>query len=181
MSTRALVILADGFEEIEALTVVDVLRRGHVKVTIAALDFKLVTGAHEIIVKADCLLEELPEHEYNMLILPGGNPGTTNLEKSELVTNHIKRMAAEGTYIAAICAAPRILDHMGLLKHKKATCFPSTKDDIIDAHIMDENVVVDGHYITSKGPGTAMEFAFKLLEILKPEHIEDIKRAMIVA
>lgn len=179
MSVRALMILAEGFEEIEALAVVDILRRGLVKVTLAALDFKLVDGAHDIMVKADCLLETLPEFDYDMIILPGGSKGTDNLQDSEVVTNLIKRFDVEGKWIAAICAAPRILDHIGLLKGKKATSYPETKAEMHHATWVDEAVVVDGKIITSQGPGTALEFGFKLLEVLKPEHVEEIKKAMV--
>ena len=179
MSVRALMILADGFEEVEALTVVDILRRGQIKVTLAALDFKLVDGAHDIMVKADCLLEALPDYTYEMLILPGGAKGTDNLQNSEEVANLIKRFDVEGKWIAAICAAPRILDHMGLLKGKHATSFPGAKPDMKDCNWVDQDVVVDGNCITSKGPATAFAFGFQLLDVLKPEHVKEVQDAML--
>lgn len=167
MSKRALILLADGFEEIEAISVIDILRRASVKVTIASLDFKLVTGAQNIMIKSDCLLEAIPEYEYDMLILPGGFSGVENLAESENVKSIIKLFQVEGKFIAAICAAPTLLEQIGVIKDKSVTSYPSVEGNLksIKTYKTDD-VVIDDKLITSRGPGTAMAFAYTLVELL---------------
>jgi 4-methyl-5(b-hydroxyethyl)-thiazole monophosphate biosynthesis len=173
-------ILPDGFEEIEAVAAIDILRRGGVKVNLAALDFKLVDGGHDIMIKADSLIDTLPDYEFNMLILPGGGKGVENMLESEAVTTLIKRFDAEGKWIAAICAAPKVLEHAGILKGKKITCYPGIRNEIKTAHHIDADVVVDHNIITSRGPATAIAFGLKLLETLRPDHYEEVHRALLV-
>lgn len=166
MSKKALVILADGFEEIEAISVLDILRRGQVKVTTASLDFKLVSSARGVMVKANYLLSELPHYDFDMLILPGGGEGVENLGQNDDVERMIKRYHMEGRYIAAICAAPSLLDGYGVLDGRRATIYPGMS--LANAtQVDDEDVVMDGHFITSRGPGTSIAFSLALLEILK--------------
>jgi len=160
-------LLADGFEEIEALTVVDILRRAKINVqTVSVNGCISVAGAHGITVQADITLDMVQKSELEMLILPGGMPGTDNLEKSKEVIDLISYASDNGKYIAAICAAPKILGSMNLLNGKSAVCFPGYESELIGANISEENVVIDGNIITSKAAGTASDFAFTLVEIL---------------
>lgn len=168
------VFLANGFEEIEALTPVDVLLRAGFEVkTVAVGESKTVTGAHGISVIAN-----MNENEYNdtnpeAVILPGGMPGTTNLEKSETVINAINQAMIHGALVGAICAAPSILGIMGYLKHRNATCFPGFEQYLDGATVLDERVVVDGNIITSKGMGCASDFALALVEYLSSKDKAD--------
>ena len=168
------VFLANGFEEIEALTPVDVLLRAGFEVkTVAVGESKTVTGAHGISVIAN-----MNENEYNdtnpeAVILPGGMPGTTNLEKSETVINAINQAMIHGALVGAICAAPSILGTMGYLKHRNATCFPGFEQYLDGAIILDERVVVDENIITSKGMGCASEFSLALVEYLSSKDKAD--------
>jgi protein deglycase len=178
----AYVHLAKGFEEIEALTVVDVLRRAGIDTkTISVTEDYMVTGAHGISVKADLLFEEASYDECSMLILPGGMPGTKNLEDHQGLIDQIKNFSTEKKWIAAICAAPMILGGLGLLKGKTAVIYPGMEAHLTGANIGRNNVEIDGRIITSKGPGTAMEFALVLVEVLKDKEMaRALKSAMIL-
>ncbi|MBR6523066.1 MAG: DJ-1/PfpI family protein [Clostridia bacterium] len=170
------VFLADGFEEIEALAPVDILRRAKIDVkTVSINDTLSVTGAHGITVQADILLKDVSE-DSQMLVLPGGMPGTLNLQKCQPLCDMLKK--AEG-FVAAICAAPSVLGGLGLLKGKKATCYPGFEDKLDGAEYVDESVVVSGKVITSKGAGTAHLFGFTLLSLLKEENeAEKLRKTM---
>lgn len=157
------VFLAEGFEEIEGLTVVDILRRAGLPVTtISITGQKEVYGSHQIGVLADTLYEEIDVSEYGGIVLPGGMPGTTNLGSHPGVDETIKSFAAEGKLVAAICAAPSVLGQAGLLKGKKAACYPGFEDKLEGADVVFEEVAEDGTIITSRGMGTAIPFALKL-------------------
>lgn len=161
------ILLAEGFEEIEALTVVDILRRGDIKIKSVAIGNDLmVMGAHGIPVKADMLFDKEEILKGEMLILPGGGRGTQNLKDSGLVIDIIKEYINMDKYIAAICAAPSVLGVNGLLEGKTAVCYPGFEVQLENAVIGSSPVEIDGKIITSKGPGTAMEFALVLLGIL---------------
>ena len=179
---KANIYLAEGFEEIEALTVADVLRRAGVDVNIIAVsDVVEVKGAHNITVIADKTFDEIDNKSADILILPGGMPGTTNLEKHEGLKSLIKEFYKEEKYIAAICAAPSILGKMGLLESSMATCYPGFEKDLHGAIHSDDLVIRHKNIITSKGPGTAMLFALELVEILVGREItEEIKESMII-
>jgi len=166
---KVVLYLAEGFEEVEALAVVDVLRRGGVTVDMACVGGSLeVKGSHDIKVIGDLLIEDIKLNDYQMIVLPGGMPGTLNLKNSSLLKEHIKEFYMEDKYIAAICAAPMILGEMGLLKGKRATCYPGVETKLLEAiYIDDENIVIDQKFITSKGVGTALLFGTKLLELLE--------------
>lgn len=164
------VFLANGFEEIEAITIIDVLRRGNVDVRTVGIGSKTVTGTHGVQVEADLADREASASAAEMIVLPGGQPGTDNLGKSEIVTNMIRDFAATGKRIAAICAAPTVLGHVGVLSGRMAVCYPGCEGALKGAKIGAENVVCDGNIVTSKGPGTAMEFSLTLLKILKGEN-----------
>lgn len=161
------VFLADGFEEVEALSVVDCLRRAGVDTITVGIGSEYIKGSHNITVKADITdSEAVCSPDLNMIVLPGGMPGTLNLEKSGTVQNIIKFCADNEKYLAAICAAPSIYGHMGLLKGKKAVCYPGFEKDLSGAEVLYDRVCVSGNIITSRGPGTALEFGLKLVEIL---------------
>ena len=162
--------LADGFEEIEALTVVDVLRRADIAVNMVSMtDSKTVRGAHDIVVAADLLFEEADYGICDMIVLPGGMPGTANLAKHEGLMKQLKIFAQEGRWLAAICAAPSVLGSLTLLKGKRATSYPGYESQMIGAVYTEERVVRDGNLITSRGPGTAIEFSLELVTVLKNE------------
>ena len=164
------VLLADGFEEIEALTVVDLLRRARVYVdTVSVTEDYIVHGAHGINVQTEDLFEEADFVESDMIVLPGGIPGTPNLDAHEGVKRVVKDFYNEGKYIGAICAAPTVLGNLGLLKGKHVSCHPSVESDIQDAVLTGSPVSVDQNIITSQGVGTAIAFALKLVEVLVGE------------
>lgn len=162
------VLLADGCEEIEAVTIVDVLRRARVDVRTLALGSRLeVKGAHGIKFLADSTLEEAKNQDWEMVILPGGQPGADTLRDDPRVASLLEKQLGQKRYIAAICAAPIALGKYGMLKERRATCYPGYEDQLQGAVHVSERVVIDGPIITSRGPGTAMEFAFELVTILK--------------
>jgi len=192
---KAIVFLADGFEEIEALTPVDYLRRAGVKVTVAGLLKQEITGAHGIKVKADEVLSEtLLNEKFDAMIIPGGMPGSTNLAASSLVEKFLKDAQGRGALIAAICAAPVVvLAKAGLLKNRRYTCYPSMENDLEkfagkdykaltegSSHT-EERVVTDGNIVTSRGPGVAEEFALVLVEKLAGKKAKDSLHKGIVA
>lgn len=158
--------LADGFEEIEALSVVDILRRAEIEVKmISVYDKKEVTGAHGIKVVADDIISNISDAD--LIFLPGGLPGVTNLEASHKVMEILKKHLSVGKYIAAICAAPSILGKLGVLKGKKAVCYPSFEKYLDGAEVLKDKVVIDDVFITSRGAGTASELGFAIVELLK--------------
>ena len=173
------VFLADGFEELEALAPVDILRRGGCDVKTVGVSGKTAVGAHNIPVVCDITVEEAVTEGLEAVILPGGMPGTLNLENSEYVQKFIDFAAENGLYIGAICAAPSILGHKGLLKGKQATCFPGFEKYLLGATVCDTPVVCDGNVITSHGAGAAFEFGFEILAYLKGKDFADnLKKQM---
>ncbi|MES1189110.1 MAG: DJ-1 family glyoxalase III [Myxococcales bacterium] len=159
----ALVLLSDGFEEIEAVTIIDVLRRGGVTVTTASLGEKRVTGSHDITLEADTLLDGVAVERFDALVLPGG-PAAKTLREDARAQATIGRAAAAGKLLAAVCAAPTALEVAGVLAGKRATVYPGNQ--LPSAQQVEERVVEDGDVITSRGPATSMEFALKLVERL---------------
>ena len=162
---RAAVIFMNGFEEVEGLTVVDMLRRLDITCDIVGKASE-VTGAHGITIKSDRLLEEIRSEEYSAVILPGGLPGATNLRDDEKVMSILKEMNNEGKILAAICAAPIALERAGVLEGKEFTAYPGVGENIKGGKFKEELVVKDGNIITSRGPATSMEFAFIIAEAL---------------
>ena len=171
--------LANGFEEIEALCPLDLLRRAGLEVTTVGIGGDMISGAHGITVAAD-----IPEGMYadsspDMLILPGGMPGAKNLDESRVVDTALRAAARNGSFIAAICAAPMVLGHRGLLEGKKATCYPGFEDHLSGATVTGESVVRDGKIITAKGMGVALEFGLALVEALKGKAVcEELRRTV---
>ncbi len=178
---QASVFLADGFEEIEGLTVVDILRRAGVQTdTVSITGEKTIHGSHQIEVQADFLFEEMDFSQSEMLILPGGMPGTRHLMEHKGLRGLLEAYYEEGQYIAAICAAPSIFGRLGFLKGRKACCYPSFEDKLEGAEVVQDKVCVDGHVITSRGMGTAIPFALKLTALLcGEEKAEEIGRSII--
>jgi 4-methyl-5(b-hydroxyethyl)-thiazole monophosphate biosynthesis len=167
---KVYLFLANGFEEIEGLTVVDLLRRANVEtVMVSITGNEYVTGSHQIMVKADALFENTDFSDGDMLVLPGGMPGTKNLSEHDGLDQLLKKYQAIGKKLSAVCAAPSILGAKGLLKGKNATCYPGYEDVLLGAHIKNEAVVIDGNIITSKGMGTSIDFGLSIVKSLAGE------------
>ncbi len=162
------VLLVDGFEEIEAIEPVDILRRGGVLVKTVGVYEKTVKGSHDITIEADILIDEVLPDDMELLMLPGG-PGHGLIWESQKAKELILEADKKNCFVTAICASPSILGKMGLLKGKKATCFPGFEEFLEDALISEEKVVRDGKIITAKGAGAAAEFGFLMLSALKGE------------
>lgn len=165
---KVYLFLANGFEEIEAIAPIDIFRRAEIEViTVSVTGDQLVDGAHGIAIAADCLFEELSFDDDFLLFLPGGMPGTLNLESHEGLKNLIRIQSEKGSTIAAICAAPSILGKMGLLKGKEAICYPGFENYLAGASISKDTMAQSGTVFTAKGPGVAIDFALRLVEELK--------------
>lgn len=176
------VAMANGFEEIEAIAVVDILRRAGIDLRMFSISGnKIVEGAHGIRITAEYLFDEIDFSKADMLILPGGLPGTTYLREHEGLNKVIKDMYSKDKWLAAICAAPTVYGSLGLLDGRKSVCYPGCENGMGLAEIVNENVVVDGHFVTSKGPGTAMYFGLKLVEILAGKEMANkLKNGMLI-
>lgn len=167
MSPKVLVPIASGIEELEAVTIIDILRRAKMQVCVASVGTLNITASRGVMITADCHISDCTAEEYDLIAIPGGMPGAENFRDSEELTSMLIRQKHEKRFYAAICASPAVvLYHHGLLKGLHATCHPTFRQDIPNTIYRDENVVVDGNCITSKGPGTAIEFALKLVEIV---------------
>lgn len=168
--------MADGFEEVEGLTVVDLLRRADIEVEmISIMGRELVESSHKVTVKADKLAEEAEYGSFDILVLPGGMPGTLNLGKSQIVQESLMKQNQNGKWIGAICAAPGVLGEAGLLKGKEAVCYPSFEEKLLEAKVCFDPVKVDGNIITSRGMGTAIDFGLAIIEqLLSKEKAEEI-------
>jgi 4-methyl-5(b-hydroxyethyl)-thiazole monophosphate biosynthesis len=182
---RALVPLAAGFEEIEAVTIIDVLRRGGIEVLVAGLDGAgPVEGAHGITVQAPLALDTQRSAAFDLIVLPGGEPGTTHLAASAGLAAMLKAQAHAGRLLAAICAAPRVLAAQGLLDDRAATSFPGVETQVRSggAVYSTARVVRDGNIITSRGPGTALEFALALVDALQgAEQAQEVREATLAS
>ncbi len=161
-----LVPLAQGCEELEAVTVIDLLRRAGITVVSAGLDEKPVRGSRGTVLVPDTTLDEALKQSFDMVVLPGGQPGTNNLKADGRILALAQRMALQEKYVAAVCAAPSVLATAGLLDGKRATSFPGSLDNFPKVNRVHATVVEDGKIITSRGPGTAMDFALTLVEKL---------------
>lgn len=163
---RVLVLLAPGFEEIEAVTVIDILRRAGVDVVVAGTAAGPIDGSHRISLIPDTTLTAASQGAFDMIVLPGGGEGTTHLRGDPRVAALIRHQIDQGKYVAAICAAPAVLADMGLLAQKRVTSYPTYQSELPGSIYCSERVVVDGRIVTSRSPGTAMEFALTLVELL---------------
>jgi 4-methyl-5(b-hydroxyethyl)-thiazole monophosphate biosynthesis len=165
---RALVPLAEGFEEIEAVTIIDILRRAHIDVTMAGVGGMRPTGSHGISVECDAPLDALRQERFDAVVLPGG-PGTRLLLESLEVRETVMKLAAQGSLVAAVCAAPTVLEACGLLNGKRATSHPDQAPEMKSCIYVEESVVEDGNIITSRGAGTAIAFAAAVVKKLAGE------------
>lgn len=166
--------LADGFEEIEAVTILDVLRRGGIQAFFVSMEKeKLVHGAHGILIEADITFEKADYALCNMIVLPGGIPGTKHLMENEKLLTKIKEFDKQGKYLAAVCAAPMVFGAANILNGRNATIYPGMETYLKGAKASTNKVVTDGNIITSRGPGTSMEFALKIVEILMGQSVSD--------
>jgi len=163
---RILIPLAPGFEEIEALAVVDILRRAGVDVVMAGTVENPIEGRNRIKILADASLDSVKEQDFDMIVLPGGAIGTENLKKDTRIKEIVERLYKKGRFVTAICAAPTVLSAIGVTTGKTVTSHPSVRNILQKERISNDRVVRDGNLITSQGPGTAIEFAFKLVEVL---------------
>jgi len=163
---KILVPLAPGFEEIETVTVVDILRRAGGRVVLAATEQGPVKGSRGVYVVPDQLLENIDSSDFDLVVLPGGQPGTDNLSSDPRIKSILQSMHQNDKWIAAICAAPLVLQSAGILTEKCVTSHPSVKDQLKEIKYSEERVVVDGKLITSRSPGTALEFALTLVNLL---------------
>ena len=176
------VFLADGFEEIEALTPVDILRRAGLSVkTVSVMGEQVVAGAHGVPVLADVMFDEVNAEDAEMILLPGGLPGATNLDAHQGLSRMILDFAKEEKPLAAICAAPLVFGNRGLLEGKKATCYPGFETYLKGAQYTAALVEKDGNFITGKGPGAAMEFAFAIVEkYCGMDKVNELKQGMMI-
>ncbi|MEW6414041.1 MAG: DJ-1 family glyoxalase III [Pseudomonadota bacterium] len=163
---KVLVPLADGCEELEAVTIIDLLRRAGIAVTTAGLKPGIVKASRGVQLVPDTTLDIALKDSYDMVVLPGGMPGATHLKDDPRIIRLLQQMAAAGKYTAAICAAPMVLAEAGVLAGKRATSYPGFLDDLPGVKLSTEAVVRDGSVLTSRGPGTAMDFALALIEAL---------------
>lgn len=179
--SKVYVFLADGFEEIEGLTVVDILRRAGVETTmVSVMEGLTVTGAHKIAVQADNMIQDMDFEQADMLVLPGGMPGTLHLGACKQLTDQVVRFYKEGRKVAAICAAPSVLGDLGVLKGKKACCYPGFEDRLAGAEVVFEEVAADGNVTTSRGMGTAIPFALELVrQLVSEEKAQALKDGII--
>lgn len=178
---KAVMLFAEGFEEVEALMTVDLLRRGGVEVELASITEEMtVCGSHGIQVGMDTTLARVEFSEFDAILIPGGMPGTKNLGADERVCRALREMNEAGKLVGAICAAPSVLGACGILSGKRATCFPGFEDQLGGAEFVDEMAVVDGNVVTSRGLGTSMEFGLAVLEQLTSrETAEEVRGAIV--
>lgn len=174
------VFLANGFEEMEAIAPIDLLRRAGVDVTTVGVSGTAVRGSHGIVMATDESDSTVMPDDLEAIVLPGGMPGTLNLEKSPVVQKFIDRAVEKGAIVAAICAAPSILGHKGLLKGRKAACYEGFESELAGADVTTQPVAVDGPFITSRGAGTATLFALALVAALKGEEAASHVRGAIL-
>lgn len=182
MTINVLVPIADGTEEIEAVTIIDVLRRADAQVTVASVGPLQVTASRGVKIVADCLIDDCINQMFDLVVLPGGIPGAEHLRDSATLKEILVRQQAAGGLYGAICAAPVVvLETHGLLENRKATCHPGFVEGLHDTSAVASRVVVDGNCVTSRGPGTAMAFSLKLVELLfGKEKMEAVAAPMVI-
>ncbi len=177
---KVLIPLAQGCEELEAVTIIDILRRAKINVVTAGLDAQPVTASGRTVLIPDTDLDTALKDDYDMVVLPGGLPGADHLNNDERIKDILIKMANSKKFTAAICAAPKVLLNAGLLENKKATSYPGVLDKANNTNVSNDAVVVDGKVITSCGPGTAMDFALTLIEALEgKEKREEVEKGLV--
>jgi 4-methyl-5(b-hydroxyethyl)-thiazole monophosphate biosynthesis len=183
MPTRALITVADGVEDLECVTLIDVLRRAEIEVVVASIEGRrMVTCARGTRLTADTMLVDVLAQEFDLIVLPGGMPGAQNLKADERVLALVRALESSGRAVAAICAAPIVLAEAGVLHGRRATAYPSFRDRLADAEVVAEpRVVRSGPVITSQGVGTALEFALELAsDLAGPARAQELRAAMLV-
>lgn len=170
---KVLLPLAPGFEDLEAITISDLLRRAGIEVVTAGLSDGLIQGSRGTRVQPDVVLDAVLQDDFDMLVLPGGMPGAENLKNDARIVALLQRLAGAGKYTAAICAAPMALAAAGLLEHRRATSYPGFLENLPNTIALADAVVVDGQVVTSRGPGTAMDFALTLIDLLAGRAMRD--------
>ena len=173
MAKRVLVPLAEGCEELEAVTVIDLLRRAGIEVVTAGLEEGPVKASRGVVLVPDTSLDEALQQEWDMVVLPGGLPGADHLNADPRIADLLTRQTGAGRYTAAICAAPKVLADKGLLQGRRATCYPGVLEELADTELTGAPVERDGSVITGRGPGTAMDFALALIEALEGREKRD--------
>ena len=179
---RVLVPLAQGCEELEAVTIIDLLRRAKIEVVTAGLNDEPVVASRGVRLIPDISIDDAIDQNFDMIVLPGGLPGAEHLDNDPRIKSLLKKMANDEKYTAAICAAPKVLANAGILSNKKATSYPGFLEnlDLPDTDLKTDPVVIDGNVITSRGPGTAMDFALALIEILSGKDKRDeVEKALV--
>lgn len=178
---KIIIPLAQGLEEIEAITNIDVLRRANIEVTTVSLDDLKVKGAHNVVILADKLIDEINVEDFDGILLPGGMPGATNLRDDKRIINMVRFLNEKNKLVSAICAAPIVLEKAGVLKGVKATSYPGFGEEMASSNYVEDRVVVDKNIITGKGPGVALEFALEVVNYLVGEKVvNELKKDMIV-
>jgi protein deglycase len=176
---KVAILLANGFETLEGLTVVDILRRAEVECDTFALEGTEVTTSHKIKVHADKNIMDEEIKEYDFIVLPGGMPGSSNLRDSERVIELVKEFNSKKKWVCAICAGPIALGKAGVTEGNNVTCYPGFEDQLGNCNYKDELVVVDGNIITGRGPAAAIPFAFEILSKISEEKANKVKKAML--
>ncbi len=171
--SRALVPLAPGFEELEAITITDLLVRAEVEVTTAGLDNQTVVASRGARIIPDACIQDVQNQIFDLIVLPGGLPGANHLRDNDELQSLLKKHAADNKLIAAICAAPKALAAAGLLEGKQVTCYPGALNEYPGLNVRNSAIEIDGNIITSRGPGTAMDFALTLIELLEGKEKRD--------
>ena len=179
--SKIVIPISNGFEEIEAISIIDICRRANIEVVIAGVEALETIGAHNIKVTADCKIEDVKEDDFDLIVLPGGLPNAFTLADNEHVQRLLKEFKTGDKYIAAICAAPYAL-HKAEVLNKNYTCYPSFEQKIVpENYISNQNVVKDGKVITSRGPATAMEFALEIVKLLKGDKTyEELREGLLL-
>jgi 4-methyl-5(b-hydroxyethyl)-thiazole monophosphate biosynthesis len=183
MTARALISVADGVEDLECVTLIDVLRRAEIEVVVASIEGRrMITCARGTRLTADTMLVDVLAQAFDLIVLPGGMPGAQHLAEHEPLAERVREQARAGKLFAAICAAPAVaLQQYGVLKQRRMTCYPAFSDRLSGCTFVDQAVVVDGNCITSQGPGTALEFALCLVEQLLGKAVrKQVAEAMLV-
>lgn len=178
---KAVILLAEGFEEVEAITVADVLRRLDIECDLCSITARDVKGAHRIVVRADFLFDEVDFKDYQTIILPGGMPGARNLKSDKRVIALIQKFDAAKKLVTAICAAPIVLKEAGITAGKTLTSFPGFREEFADSRYVEDRVIQDGNLITSRGPATAMDFAFRIAANMTDRNRVDMVRSDMLA
>ncbi len=180
--TKIAVHLATGFEEVEAISIVDVLRRAELDVIMVSMtDTKTVVGGHQIPIVTDTLFHELDYSTFDVIVLPGGMPGATNLDNHKGLREQILKFNNEKKLLGAICAAPLVLGHLGILKRQKAVCYPGFEKELHGAEVLRDPTTVSDNIVTARGIGVALKFGLKLVEeIIGAEKAEELSKSMLV-